>query len=56
MSYKSDAKNIPSWGKTYGDKETCFAWANAAADNRNVVVSPSFTIIEAKGNIVINRI
>ena len=56
VSYKADAKNIPSWEKTYGDKSVCFAWANVQVENRNIVVSPAFTIIEAKGKTLINRL
>jgi len=54
VSYKGSAKNIPRWEKTFGDKETCFGWANVQVDNRNIIVSPAFTIVEAKGNILIN--
>lgn len=55
VCYKADAKNIPSWGKTYGDKDVCFAWANTQVENRNIIVSTAFTIVEATGKILINR-
>jgi hypothetical protein len=53
VTYKADAKHIPSWTKRYGAVGMAIAWAEAIADNREIRINGIMTIREAPGKRLI---
>jgi hypothetical protein len=52
-SFKGMAADLKPFEKTYGDKEVALAWAKAMAQNREVILSHTLTVREAKGKYCI---